>query len=91
MTSLVRIDAFLPYIARRVTIAFGYNNAWRENGTKVFGDTSAIKQYSFTAAPSFQSLRAFSPSPVVILKGDSNASIRVWQKRMKPGERQQVS
>jgi hypothetical protein len=27
-----------------------------------------------------------SPSPVVIRKGDSNASIRVWEKGRKPGE-----
>jgi len=33
MASLVRIDEFLPYIARRVTIAFGYSHAWRENET----------------------------------------------------------
>ena len=39
----------------------------------------------------FQSLRAFFSSPVVICKGDSNASIRVWEKLMKPGELDYVS
>ena len=39
----------------------------------------------------FQSLRAFFSSPVVICKGDSNASIRVWEKLMKPGELHDVS
>src|SRR5260221_12563165 len=39
----------------------------------------------------FQSLRAFFSSPVVICKGDSNASIRVWEKLMKPGELLDVS
>jgi hypothetical protein len=35
MRSFVRIDEFLPYIAGRVTTAYGYNNAWRENEKKM--------------------------------------------------------
>jgi hypothetical protein len=35
MTSVVQIDEFLPYLVRRVTIAYGYNNAWRENEKKM--------------------------------------------------------
>jgi hypothetical protein len=41
--------------------------------------------------PLFQSLRAFFSPPVVISKGDSNASIRVWEKLMKRGELHDVS
>jgi hypothetical protein len=41
--------------------------------------------------PLFQSLPSFFSSSVVILKGDSNASIRVWENLMKPGELPDVS
>ena len=90
-TSFVRIDEFLLYIARRVTIAFGYSHAWREKRNQTFGDTSTIKQESFSDGSVVASLVALSPSHVVIRKGDGNASIRVREKRMKRGELHGVS
>ena len=59
MTSFVRIDEFLPYIARRVTIAFGYNSAWRENETRLFETRAPSSNIRSAVGASLQSLLTF--------------------------------
>jgi hypothetical protein len=53
---------------------------------QAFGDKTTSKQYSLTAGAVPSKLRVFFSSRIVILKRGSNASIRVWEKQMKPGE-----
>jgi len=55
MTSFVRIDEVLPYIARRVTIAFGYNNTWRENETRLLETRAPSNNIGSAVGASLQS------------------------------------
>jgi hypothetical protein len=60
LTSFVQIDEFLPYIARRVTIAFGYNNAGRENETRLLETRAQSSNIRSALGASLQSFLALS-------------------------------
>jgi hypothetical protein len=57
-TSFVRIDEFLPYIARRVAIAFGYSNARRENETRLLETRAPSSNIRSAVGASLQSFLA---------------------------------
>ena len=84
VVTLARIAECLPYPSRRVTIAFGYNRAWRKERDQAF---FRHWHYSFTARVAVcKPLVSSSCSKSLYSKADSNALIRVWEKRMKSGE-----
>jgi len=62
-----------------------------ERTKQTLGDTSTVKQYSFSGGSVVAKSCCALSSNVVIRKGDSNASIRVLEKLMKLGELLEVS
>ena len=62
-----------------------------ERTKQTLGDTSTVKHYSFSGVSVVAKSCCALSSNVVIRKGDSNASIRVWEKGRRPGEFRDVS
>ena len=57
---LAPLYSLLPYFARRVTIAFGYNNAWRENETRLLETRAQSSNIRSAVGASLQSFLALS-------------------------------